>query len=853
MHKTAKRICLITFLLLTLFLFISCGECDFHVDENKDGFCDECNELVKVEQPQIPQEPVVDDSLVLIEGGEAKFTIVLEKNSSSTIEKAVNKLLKTLYSLGISVEKLYDEPDNIKDTEVLVGTVTNRAEKYRFDKYSLGAKGYAIQIIDGKLLIVGGSDESLVKAIGIFEKDFLKISKNTEKLEEVSIKSEDSILVIQDDYNVTSLKICGNDIREYTISFDSTDKYASVAALELQNLIYLNTGCYLSASWLGESDKSISIKTLENSHFGDGFSVLVDDSGISFETEFPDKLKSKVISFFSDAFKEVKGELNFTSEHSFSENLRDIYYSDFGACADGITDDFSEIKACHDYANKWGHKVFADKNKTYYIGKEGNGESIIVKTDTDWQGAKFVFDDSDIHPTEESKIRRAPIFLIESDKPSIELTNKFLDKSLIKADTNVGFSLGYAVLLKIKNDNVKQYIRYGINQDDGYAQQEVLLVDADGNISSETPIIWDYDVITYAVAYPIDDRPISVGNASVTTVANRAPNYYTDYARNIQIRRSHTTLFGVDHSMINETETRAPYKGSIHAENCYDVTIRDVKVQHQENRYDADRGALLGTYELGADYAVEVRWINCYQKNFYDEDGKISYKGLFCTDFCRNLYLEGCFLNSFDSHKALDNLVIKNSTFEHINCIGTGDAVFENITVYADGTHGAAIKLRPDYGSFWNGNMYIDGLCIRYFDDSLELSLFRASYADYNFGYTGQFPKEIYVKDVTTEHVIPTNPSSDRFEYEEKVIARNKKALHLCTDLELYATVDISKFKHQGGFAYLGVYLGAHKFSVTECPGITGWILPNTPQFQSMQFFIDGEEIEDWKSKYGSK
>ena len=63
----------------------------------------------------------------------------------------------------------------------------------------------------------------------------------------------------------------------------------------------------------------------------------------------------------------------------------EIFYSDFGAVGDGVTNDFLAIKAAHDRANEIGAKVFADGSKTYYIGKTG-GEFITVKTSTDLCG-----------------------------------------------------------------------------------------------------------------------------------------------------------------------------------------------------------------------------------------------------------------------------------------------------------------------------------------------------------------------------------------------------------------------------------------------------------------------------------
>ena len=80
-------------------------------------------------------------------------------------------------------------------------------------------------------------------------------------------------------------------------------------------------------------------------------------------------------------------------------NKNYVTYEEFGAKGDGITDDFFAIKAAHDYANENGLSVKADGNATYYIHetrKDGEVQSVIIKTDTDWGDAEFIIDDTDI-------------------------------------------------------------------------------------------------------------------------------------------------------------------------------------------------------------------------------------------------------------------------------------------------------------------------------------------------------------------------------------------------------------------------------------------------------------------------
>ena len=44
-----------------------------------------------------------------------------------------------------------------------------------------------------------------------------------------------------------------------------------------------------------------------------------------------------------------------------------VFYSEYGAVGDGITDDHAAILAAHIDANENGYEVKADEGKTYYI------------------------------------------------------------------------------------------------------------------------------------------------------------------------------------------------------------------------------------------------------------------------------------------------------------------------------------------------------------------------------------------------------------------------------------------------------------------------------------------------------
>jgi len=83
-----------------------------------------------------------------------------------------------------------------------------------------------------------------------------------------------------------------------------------------------------------------------------------------------------------------------------------------------------------------------------------------------------------------------------------------------------------------------------LNQNNGSSQTDVFLVDKNGEIDANTPILWDFPRITHVVAYPVDKTPLKITGGRFTTIANAAESKYTYYARGIAIKRSNVVIEG---------------------------------------------------------------------------------------------------------------------------------------------------------------------------------------------------------------------------------------------------------------------------------------------------------------------
>lgn len=424
-----------------------------------------------------------------------------------------------------------------------------------------------------------------------------------------------------------------------------------------------------------------------------------------------------------------------------NKEMKDVVkYSDFGAKGNGKADDIEAIAKAHEYANEKGLPVKADDGAVYYIGRKD--KKAIIQTDTDFGNAKFIIDDSNLEN------RRSPIFLVSSKLKPVEIKNL---KSLKKNQQKIAVSLPEKCLVTVTDSNVKQYIRYGNNQNKGKSKTDVFIVDREGNIDMSAPVIWDFDNITNIKAIPIDSDKLTISGGIFTTIANSAESKYTYYNRGIIINRSNVEVKGLKHYIKGEGDHGAPYLGFLAIRSSAFVTVRDCFFTgHKTYRTigSAGRPVSMGTYDIGASKSINVSFINCRQINDI-KDGK--YWGIMASNYCKNLVYDKCILSRFDAHMGVANATIKDSTIGHagINAIGCGKLKIENTTVYGR----SFVNMRQDYGSTWQGefiflNCTFVPACGRPVSSSLISGRNRGQH---DFGYTCYMPSRITIENFKIE------------------------------------------------------------------------------------------------------
>jgi hypothetical protein len=412
-----------------------------------------------------------------------------------------------------------------------------------------------------------------------------------------------------------------------------------------------------------------------------------------------------------------------------------VLYSDFGAIGDGVTDDIDAIAATHEFANQHDLPVKAGENTTYYIS--GKERTVIIKTDTDFGTASFLIDDTNVQN------RNAAVFLVDSDQLSFELKGV---STLRKNQKKIDASLPTSCLITVTNDNVKHYIRHGANQNNGSPQTDIFIVDKNGVVDQDAPIIWDFDTITEIFAVPIDEQTLTITGGRFTTIANKAESKYTYYSRGITIKRSNVLIDGLEHHVTGEGEQGAPYRAFIYVAESSNVTVRNATLTGRKTYKTIGSAGVpvsMGSYDFSAYRALNVSLVNCKQTNDIDDT---KYWGIMGSNYSKNITYDHCTLSRFDAHKGVANATILNSTLGHmgINAIGSGLLTIENTTIRGR----SLVNLRSDYGSTWEGDLIIRDCVFEPLKGGASSPVLIGGYnsGQHDFGYTCYMPERIIIE-----------------------------------------------------------------------------------------------------------
>ena len=410
-----------------------------------------------------------------------------------------------------------------------------------------------------------------------------------------------------------------------------------------------------------------------------------------------------------------------------------VTYEDFGAVGDGVADDLPAICAAHAHANTHNLSVKTKHDATYHLGCQPL--TVVIMTDTDWNTSRFTIDDREVEN------HKLALFEVRSRLEPVALPLTQLRRDQQQVDLRPAHDCHVLV----ENDARRRYIRRGLNQNNGVAQNDCFILRRDGSIEGD--IDWTYDDFTRIEARPIDDEPLVLRGGVFTTFANNMQQAvgYNYWARNIEITRSNTEVCDLTHYVVGETAVGHPYRGFLSANQCANITLRNCFATGHKIYSTigaAGKPVNMGSYDIHANHVVNYQLINCRMNHICDR----TRWGVIATNFCKNILLEACTFSRMDTHMGVSgSYTIRGCTLGHmgLNAIGRGLLTVEDSTLYGN----ALVSFRSDYGSTWEGDLLIRNC--RWIPACGEPSwphLIQASNDGmHDFGYPCSMPHEITI------------------------------------------------------------------------------------------------------------
>lgn len=292
-----------------------------------------------------------------------------------------------------------------------------------------------------------------------------------------------------------------------------------------------------------------------------------------------------------------------------------------------------------------------------------------------------------------------------------------------------------------------------MNANSGENQKDYFLVDGEGNLLND--IQWDFETITSIIIYPIPNEKMNIGNGNFITnsLKSQSETNYTRsnsgksiyFLRDIAFSKcANLNVYKITH-ILSEDVLSGSYIGFLRITTGADVNLSDMELYSRKYSLSGR-----STYDLNITGIVNLNCENIVSNDILDT----SRWGILGTNYTKDVVFKNCVLNRIDAHQGIYNLSAYDCEIgsRGFVLIGQGDLHIVNTNVIAE----TFISLRDDYGSTWNGNVYIDNCTYTYKGTySPKLFSYSFSYDDdgslHDFGYECKFPN-VYINNLTIDN-----------------------------------------------------------------------------------------------------
>ena len=636
------------------------------------------------------------------------------------------------------------------------------------------------------------------------------------------------------------ITVNGKDLKSCNIAAELSRAYYAEAAEKIK----AELGGSLNVVDISEAgESSIVIKHIEKVMGEESFRVFVKGSQLVIECAFDNMLVKAVEEFLSNVDGDLTGEV-------FKKDISVVYYDDFGAVGDGVADDFKAVYETHKFANECGQTVKADGKKTYRLfdTRMGGDEPIQVqiKTSVDWCGANFIIDDTPFNSDKDSPLfylnYNKHLFAVDPDEEHemIELTDPEVLKRLVEAGINTETKNikidipGWDGPLMISPYDTTNKLcrRTGYLGLRGSDMHEVILLDKDGNVSEDTPIVYNYKNLTSVEVYRLDkSTAITIENGTFTSKVchfntlildaegKEIGRFNTMFSRGFRVQRSYTTLKNIKHYVTNEVqlyEQVTPegnivmagmgYSSFYSLASCTDVLIKDCVMTGRRNYRTTTNRSMTGTVDMAMGKCCNILVDGCKQSNFWITVDPETYEittsseytpgavpgmsfvevygkriklcwGVMSSNYCKNMEYRNSTLSRFDAHAPIVNGKIVNCNINDIELNGNGKFILENVNWYPYLPTTPLFFLRGDYGCTWDGDVIVKNVNAYLQDDNSSPIVYH-KYANWFRGYTCAFPN-VLLDNLALYSVKTGEPLPKGHKMNITTIVEDAKRMHL--------------------------------------------------------------------------